>query len=288
MNTLLKKIWHICASLLICLLLASCTGSLIPTLISPALDNMSQQNDIELVCEGTPAYLLMIDSLIADDPSNTALLALGAKAYSGVIGALQECGVSPDRIAAYAEKGHQYGISLLSAKLPVQPADSIAELEDKLDSISKSTVSEIFWGVFSWIVWVEQQQGAPAAMADLGKIEKILLRIIEVDESVQNGASHFLLAGYYGSRPRMFGGDLEKSEFHFKRALDLSGRKMLIFQTVYAQTFARISNNKELHDALLHEVLNFAIKSSPENTLANLIAKRKAKRLLQEDFFLDQ
>jgi hypothetical protein len=273
--------------LLLVLVLSSCTSTLTTALVGPALENMQQQSDVELVCEGTPPYLLMIDSIIASDPQDPDLLILGAKAYSGYIGAMQECGLSKDRIAAMADKAHLYGIELLSPIVPISPTNTLDELDEKLQHISKGYTARLFWGAFAWISWIERQAGAPAAMADIGKIEKILIKIIELDETFLSGAAHFLLGAYYGSKPKMFGGKPELSKFHFDKSLKISGRKMLIFQTTYAQTLARLTMDKELHDSLLLEVINFVPESSPENMLANQIAIKRAKRLIQENYFAD-
>jgi len=275
-------------TLLLTLLLNSCAGTLTSSLIRPALDNMQRQTDIELVCEGTPSYLLLIDSIVASDPQEEDMLILGAKSYSSYIGAMKECGLDKTRIGAMADKAHLYGTTLLGLKLPVAPTNTLQELDEKLQRHAKSDVAALFWGSFAWIAWIEQQAGAPAAMADLGKIEKILLRTIELNENFQAGAAHFLLGAYYGSRPRMYGGKPEASRFHFDKALQLSERKMLIVQTTYAQTLARTTMDRKLHDLLLHEVTDFAMESSPENMLANRIAFKRAQRLLQEKFFADE
>ncbi len=271
--------------LLFCLLLSSCTGILTSALIGPALDNMQEQSDLQLVCEGTPSYLLMLDSLIAGKPEDTNLLTMGSKAYSGYIGAMLECGLPRNRIEAMADKANTYRARLLTELLDISPADDYLLFSSKLETASKNQASELFWAAFAWVVWVQQQEGAPGAMADLAKIEKLLHTIIELDETVQSGTAHLLLGGYYGSRPEMFGGDPTRSRYHFERALQISRRTMLIMQTTYAETYGRTTMNKELHDALLQEVIAFPLESHPGNMLANQIAKRRAERLFQEQFF---
>ncbi len=273
---------------LLALVLSSCAGSIATSVFKPALENMQQQTDIQLVCEGTPPYLLMLDSLIASDPGSEELLRLGAKAYSGYIGAMTECQMENARIQTMADKAKLYGKMLLSPHLPITPENSLEELDDQLQSMTKGDVPNLFWGVFSWITWVQQQKGSPSAMADLTKIEKILVRIVALDAGYQDGAAHFFLGAYYSSRPKLLGGDPEKGRFHFEEALRISKRKMLIYQTIYAQTLARMTMDQELHNLLLREVINFKLDSYPEKTLSNLIAKNKAKQLLEEEYFRDE
>lgn len=270
---------------LVAISLFSCTGTLTKTFMMPAMENMQQQSDLELVCEGTPSYLLMIDSLIAGHPHDPEMIAIGARSYSGYIGAMIECGKAAPRVEAMAAKAHGYAVRLLAELLAIDAGDDFEHFRLKLDKADQEEADELFWAAFSLAVWVQQQEGAPAAMAWLGKIELLLLKIIELDEDVEMGGAHFLLGGYYGSRPPMFGGDPEKSRHHFQRALEISAGRMLIYQTTYAQTYARLTMNRELHDALLKEVLGFPLASAPSNMLANQIAKRQARRLLADGFF---
>ncbi|MEE4242732.1 MAG: TRAP transporter TatT component family protein [Desulfopila sp.] len=271
--------------LLLCLFTSSCSSLLTSTVIVPAFDNLQEQSDLLLVCEGTPSYLLMLDSLIASKPENTGLLSLGCKAYAGYIGAMLECGSPLNRVEAMADKANTYRIRLLNALLGISPGDDYQLFSSKLEAASQTNAEELFWAGFAWITWVRQQEGAPAAMADLGKIEQLLHKVIELDETIQSGSAHFLLGGYYGSRPAMFGGDPSQSRYHFERALQISRRTMLIVQTTYAETYCRTTMNKDLHDALLLEVMDFQLHLQPGNMLANQIAQRRAKRLLQEQFF---
>ena len=70
--------------LLFTIFLTSC-ASIVSSVTSDMADNLTQailnQNDLETVKSGAPAYLLMIDSMIEGDPDNTRLLLTGAKLY---------------------------------------------------------------------------------------------------------------------------------------------------------------------------------------------------------------
>lgn len=268
-------------------LFCSCSMLLSNTLIEPTVENLSKQTDLDLVCDGAPAYLLMIDSLIASDPGSRDLLRVGSQAYSGYVAAIVECGLAEDRIEAVAEKGRLYGTNLISQLLPIAPDTTTEEFERQLAKLRTSQVPDLFWGTLAWLNWIQVQQGSPAAMADLVTVEKIMARLVELDEAYQAGSSHLFFGAYYATRPPMFGGDPEKSGYHFKRALELSHRKFLLDQTTYAETLARQLFDHELHDQLLKEVIDFPIEKAPEFALSNQIAKRKARRLLDEGYFAE-
>lgn len=263
-------------------LLSSCTSMMTNAVIDPAVENLQRQHDVELVCEGAASYLLMIDSLIESDPANKDLLLIGTKAYSGSTAALISCGAPDNRIAAVSTKAKNYGKTLLSTFFH---PDQLTKSSSVITSANSGDKKFLFWGAFGWLTWIQQQHGSPESMADLIVIEKIMARVLELDETIENGAAHLFFGALYGSKPAMIGGDFERSRTHFERALEISSREFLLVHTTFAETYCRMTFNQELHDTLLQEVLDFPIERSPDNTLSNQIAKRKAEFLLAEGFF---
>jgi len=266
--------------------LTSCTSYITSAFVDPAVSNLRQQTDLELVCEGAPAYLLMIDSMIASSPENSNLLRTGAQSYSGYAAAISECGKPYQRIGEIAEKAHLYGLRLLNQFLPINNMDG-EEFDRKLSSLNKDDISYIFWGTFGWISWIQAQDGSPAAMADLVIVEKIMARLLELDEAYEGGSIHLFFGGLYAAKPALLGGKPDLSKIHFVKALALSKRRFLLIQTTYAETLARQTFDKELHDALLKEVLQFPLDTAPDFALSNRIAVKKAQRLLEDDYFME-
>jgi len=270
----------------ILMLTSSCTSLITSVAIKPAVSNLQKQSDINLVCEGASSYLLMIDSLIESDPNNKELLKIGAQSYSGSVAALKSCGAPRERLKTLSDKAGRYGKTLLSTMLPI--GEGNPELFDaELKKRSASDADSLFWGSYGWLTWIEQQQGSPAAMADLVNIEKIMERLLEIDDTVEQGGPHLFFGVLYGSKPKMIGGDPERSRSHFERAMEISNRSFLMAQVLFAATYSRMVFDRELHDSLLEEVIAFELDQAPDNRLSNQIAKRRAEELLEENFFGD-
>jgi hypothetical protein len=268
-----------------CFCLSSCS-SLVTTAIRPAIGNIQQQTDVDLVCEGVPTYLLMIDSMLVSSPKNRSLLLAGAQSYSAYATALEECReVDDKRIAPIADKAKLYGLRLLRRYLPLGTGQNYEALDHKLAKLNRCNVPNVFWGTFGWLTWVKDQKGSPEAIADIVLIEKIMARLLQLDESYQGGSIHLFFGTYYAAKPAMFGGRPDLSKIHFEKALLLSKRRFLLTQTTYAETLARTTLDQELHDRLLKEVLAFPLDTAPEFGLSNQIAVNKAKRLLNDNYF---
>lgn len=275
------------ASLLVIILccgLSSCARILTGTVIKPAVGNLQQQEDIALVCEGAPAYLLMLDSMLVSSPDDESLLLIATQSYSAYATALEECGGSDERIAAMNDKAKTYGRNLLRPLLPIDsPAG--ADFTRQLARLDAGDVPAAFWGAYAWLGWVMGQKGAPEAIADLVVIEKIMARVLELDEAYQGGAAHLFFGALHAARPEQLGGRPDLSRKHFDKALELSERRFLLVHTTCAATLARSTMDRELHDRLLQEVLAFPLASAREFGLSNRIAVNRAKRLLAENYF---
>ncbi len=265
-----------------------CTSMLINQFVDPLTNSIQNQTDLDLINEGTPALLLILDGLIAKNPVNKKLLITGTQAYISYASIVFDKG-DLDRAVTLSNKAKDYGLSLLclSDEFKNSKDKTLNEFENCLPYFTKNNVDSLFWGGFGWATWVQYQNGAPDAIADLPKIEKIMLRVLELDESYYYGAAHLFLGYYYGSRPIMFGGQPEKSRDHFERALKIADRHFLLTHISYAETYARLTYNRELFENLLNEVLNDSHNEIQELNASNLLAKKRARRLLEQidDYF---
>jgi len=76
------------------------------------------------------------------------------------------------------------------------------------------------------------------------------------------------------------GGKPDVGKAHFERAIELSEGKFLPAKVFFAQQYARLVFDRELHDSLLKEVMD-ADARVDGLTLINLIAKEQASALLE-------
>ena len=225
----------------------------------------------------------MVDSMIAGNPESEDLLQIGSQAFVGYVNALEQCGASRERLTTNSDKAKLYGTKLLEQVMAYKSAPK--DIDKNLASLSKSDVPDLFWGTLGLLTWIQQQQGSPAAMADLITVEKNMTRILELDETYQAGSAHLFFGGYYAIKPAALGGSPEKARYHFEKALEMADRNFLLTQVTYARTYARVMFDQELHDRLLLEVLNYPENTAPEYGLSNHIAKEKAQQLLDEEYF---
>ena len=138
-----------------------------------------------------------------------------------------------------------------------------------------------------WAGWLMLNLDNLQAFADISRVEAILQRTLELDESYHYAGPHLLLGAFYGGRPKLLGGNPDKARNHFDQSLKLTRNKFLMAKVIYAKTYAVQMQDSALFKKLLGEVLDAPIDFLPGQQLANAVAKQKAQKLLEsaDDLF---
>jgi hypothetical protein len=263
-------------------MVSSATARLSDSLTAAVLD----QNDPETVRQGAPAYLLLIDGLIADDPQNVSLLLAGAKLYSSYAAAFVD---DEERSVRLAERARDYGFRGLCRSSPSacdawnRPYD---EFEPVIASLGPRDVPALFVSAAAWASWIQVNRDDWSAVADKARVELMMLRVVTLDESFQRGAAHLYLGVLATLLPEAMGGKPEDGRRFFERAIELSNGRDLMAKVLLAREYAKLVFDRELHDRLCREVLE-SDPVEPGLTLTNTLAIEEAQRLLadSEEYF---
>ena len=259
-----------------------CASLVVDPLLESLSRSLEQETDIDLLVDGSPTLLLMINGFIRSDPGNPALLRTGTRAFCAYAILLDETG-KPERARLASEKAKYYGFELLEQKqrFKENSKQPLTAFKQSLSSFAKTDAVDLFLGGQAWVLWIKLQGGSPAAMADLPKVEEMMLRVIELDESVYFGSAHLVLGSIYCLLPPMLGGKPEAGRRHFERSLTLSHRQFWPAQVAYADSYARQTFNRELFETLLKEVVSQPLIDN-EMATANRLARIKATELLEQ------
>jgi hypothetical protein len=259
-------------------LIASQTGKLADN-ISSAIYN---SNDVESVGQAIPTFLVLIDSMIEGNPENPDLLKTGAQlndAYAGVFVA------EPERRSKISTKSLNYAWRSICAydddlcdwqQMDYPAFDrAVAELkEDDLDYAYTLAVS--------WLNWIRANSEDWNAVAELPRSERILQQVVALNDSYDNGMAHLYLGGIATLLPPALGGKPELGKMHFERAIEISDGKNMMAKVVYADQYARMMFDRDLHHRLLTEVID-GDPEIPGFVLINTVAQQEAKLLLADE-----
>ncbi|OGP91620.1 MAG: hypothetical protein A2156_15215 [Deltaproteobacteria bacterium RBG_16_48_10] len=247
----------------------------------------SRQSDLKLIQEGMPAYLMLMDGMVEAWPDNDRLLIAAAQGYSSYASAFWE-----DQDKEYAKvlygKARKYALKSLELKGLTKPVDGpLDDLKEGLKGLGKKDVPYIFWTATCWASWISLNLGSMEALAELPRVESMMKRVLELDETFYYGGAHLFMGIWFASRPKGLGGDLKLAQGHFLKALELGQGKFLMAYVYYANYYARKAMERDLFISTLQKVQDTPATISPDLTLVNTVAKKKAAELLSqvEEYF---
>ena len=271
-----------------CASIASNAGNRLASQLGNAVLN---SDDPATVRDGLPAYLLLIDGLVADDGSGDdgkeSLLFAAAElngAYAGNF-----TGNDRDRARRLAAKALAYarrGTCVQDAALCAAFDQDVTRFEAAVAAAPEKNVAGLYALAAAWAGYLQANSEDWGAIADLPKVDALLNRVVAIDPGHARGMARVYLGVLNSLRPESIGGKPELGREHFEAAIALSKGRNLYAKTLLAEYYARLVFNQELHDRLLVEVLA-ADPREPGFTLMNVLAQERAKALVEsgKDYF---
>lgn len=247
---------------------------------------MMESDDPETIKKAVPSYLILISSMIKGDPDNPGLLEAGAKLYGAYASSFTDSAASKKALANRAFAYASHAICIRDENFCDIERLSYFEFERRLAEVEKIQIESLFIFVSSWAGVIEANSADWNAIAELPKVKAGIQRVLEIDETVSNGNAHLYMAVMESLLPPTLGGKPELAKKHFDRAIELSNGENLMAKVLYAEKYARLLFDRELHDELLQQVID-ADAGSSDQVLINTLARQKAAELLLdgEDYF---
>ena len=252
-------------------------------LIRNGIGAFYEESDVQLAEESMASQIKLLEVLLKNDPSNPDLLLLCSQGF-GAYAFLFVEEKDPGRARGFYERGRDFGLAYLKKRTGTNflTEPDLSVLGKKLQTLEVKDVPILFWTVYCWGGASNLSRDDPDAVASLPKIEKMMVRVDEISPGYFYGGADIFLGSYYGSRPKIFGGNLEKSKFHFDRGLKFTGGKFLMGWVLYAQYYAVPAQDREIFKELLSKVLSSDSNPLPEQRLSNAVAKIKAQKLMEK------
>lgn len=254
--------------------------------MDPIMEDMNlsvnRNPDVEMVRDAFPASLIQLDGFITSAP-NDKLLVRAAEANFGYAYSFVEDN-NRERASFLYLKARDYALRPLMKNKAFRENynQTPDKFKESLAGFGKADVPALYWTANNWMAWAGLNVNNPEVLVDIAKIEAMLLKIVELDETYYYGGAHAALGAYYASRAKTIGGDPDKAKAHFERAFTVSNSKMLFFQVLYAQYYAYQIQDRDLFEKTLQDVISKPVDYFPDKNFANEAAKRKARVLLED------
>lgn len=261
--------------LVISLVFPSCSS-----LLKGLTDALYQQNDIQLVEDGAPSYLLLVEGLIKSNPKNKDFLVMGIQMFSAYSGAFVK---DPERSKIFLNKSKNWALALLRSYSNFNKAEKgdFDNYNKEIQKFNKKDVPYIFWAANAWIMWIINNSDSLEALMDLPKAKALIDRVNQLDDSYYYGAPHLFYGMFYSFLAESLGGNLTEAKKHFDIALKYSDEKFLMTKVYYALFYLKAKYDKENFIKILEEVVNTDLDKYPELRLLNTLSQNQAKDILK-------
>lgn len=286
----LPRNWHVLPALLaICFLANGCVvvRKGVSRMASPMATRLSEglmhQDDMDLVREGSPAFLLMLDALAAAYPDNPSILVAAADAQMAYATGFVDKDQKP-RLKRMFAKSKTYGQRALSQNKAFARAlesNSQDEFVRSLRGFRKRDAGAMFSTALSWVMWIIAHSDSPAAVGEMPRALALMDRVQALDPDVREGGVDLFYGIYYTVLPLGGGRDLERAKRHFERSMETAGPDYLLNRVTFAEFYARYALDQDLFERTLKSVLD-ADPKVPEYTLMNAVAQMRARGLLDQ------
>jgi predicted anti-sigma-YlaC factor YlaD len=253
----------------------------------------SADDDPELIGAASPFALKLIENLIAENPNHRGLLLAAGRGFAqyGYAFVQQDAEEAEDRSLDQAlqlqararglyRRARDYGLRGLAlgrdgftSRLHADPHGTVATL-------TRADVPLLYWTAVSWGALIGLSKDDPETLAQLPVMEALILRALQLDESFDRGAIHTFLIAYETARFGPRGDPAARARAHFARAVELSGGKDAAPFIALAESVCVRQQRRAEFEALLAQALSIDVSQPEPNRLANLVAQRRARRLL--------
>jgi hypothetical protein len=275
-----------------CLIIVAVVTTGCASLVDRASSNFARQlssavldhNDPETVADGLPAFLLTMDAMSAGEDASVRALCNAAELYGAYAGSFVTDAQRRKRLAERSIRYAERAACQTSADWC-----SLRELKyDQIDRLATpaSDAPLLYCVGSAWASHIQANADDWNAIAAIPKARRLLEKVVELEPAMANGQPLVALGVMNSLLPPAYGGKPDVAKEFFDEALAVSGGQNQMARVLYAQYYARLVFDKELHDRLLDEALS-APTDAPGLTLINTLAQRQAQLLKDsaKDYF---
>jgi hypothetical protein len=266
--------------------------------------NYASDDDPELVRDAIPFGLKTMEGLLSEDPDHEGLLTALASGFTqyayayvqsdadraDLEGKLDLARAGRDRARKLLLRARDYGLRGLDAR-----RDGLGrrlregkDLQATLRETRREDVELLYWTASAWALAISNGKRDMGLVAELPVPIAMAERALALDEAWGEGALHEFFVSLDATRSAAEGGGPERAKAHLERALALSMNKKLGPHVAYAEGVLVNAQDRERFERTLGEVLRADPGEVPKYRLANILAQRRARLLLDhaDDLFL--
>ena len=263
----------------------------------------TSDDDPDLVAAAIPFGLKTYESLLAESPRHTGLLLAAAQGFTEYSYAFVDARIdetkeeSLDRANALRDRArklylraYKYGMRGLEVRHPGFAAALDEDAATTLQRTGRRDVPLLYWTAASRGLAISLSKSSPEMIAELPLVETMVARVAQLDEGFENGAVPEFLITFEAARTDIGAPEQQRlMRRHFDRAIELAHGKRAGTYVSFAENACLPAQNAAEFKSTLEKALAVDPDADPDHRLANLVAQRRARWLLDHihELFLE-
>jgi predicted anti-sigma-YlaC factor YlaD len=281
------------ASLSGCSLVKTKAINMVGDTLAESGSNFASDDDPELIAAAIPFGLKTIEGLLVQSPRHKGLLFAACSGFTQFSYAfvqeeadyveaqdLQKATAMRARAKKMYLRAVGYGMRGLDVELPGFSEQILKDPDAALARTRKKHVSLLYYTGAAWAAAFAIDVTDSDLSVHQTAMEKMLRRALALDETWELGSLHDFFISWEAGHASA-GGSMEKALEHYRRAMQISAGARVSPMVSYAESVLVPEQKKHEFEKLLNEAVAVDLsKTPPEQTLANVLAQRRARWLL--------
>ena len=254
----------------------------------------TSDDDPDLVADAIPFGLKMYESLLAESPKHPGLLLAAAQGFTEYSYAFVDSRIDEvrednlgradafrDRARKLYLRASKYGLRGLEVRHAGFAAALDNDAASALQHVDKRDVPLLYWTAASRALAISLSKDNPETIAGLPLVEMIVERIVQLDERFENGAVPEFLITLEAAATGVTAEEQQRvMRRHFDRAIELSKGKRAGTYVTFAENACLPTQSAAEFKDMLEKAIAVDPDADPDHRLANLVAQRRARWLL--------
>ncbi len=170
------------------------------TILEYGVQALYEETDLKLAEQALASNIKLLEGMLKGDPENENMLLLTAQALSGYAMGFAE-DEEPERAKSLYLRGKEYGLRILRMDdtFAENENGSLEEFTSAINSMDADYIDALFWTGFAWAGWINLSLDNPRAVIELTKVQLIMQRVLDLDETYFHGSVHLFFGSIWGT-----------------------------------------------------------------------------------------
>lgn len=206
-------------------------------------EGMMKEGNWEFFKASAPGNIKFLELIWVQDQENSELLSVLIKSYSGYAYTVHETLFLEDQLKGEEEslskksaisfytRALDYGLKYLEEKGITKKellSSDEKKLRDKLKKLDEKDFMAILYTAQSWGSLINLQKDNVALVSQLGQVKTLFDFVCSKKPDIDQNVCDIFYGQFYAGRPKMLGGDPEKGEEIFLKAIESHPKNLLI------------------------------------------------------------